>query len=410
VPTFHVRIYMPFANLPSKDQMAYSRKRRSARPARRTRRSYPMRRRRSSTVTRRAAPKRQRRNTGVSSCECGDRELSPAAKFALAQIDPFHPKTMGAKIPDSNTMPSIANSDIDIVNHPSATGGQLSGIAFRPNYTWGTVPASSGITLGWGAAFTTNAVNRQKRSNYATVIELARPVAHAIRLSSSLAPTAATGFVHIGLSHETTYGAATWDYPTDVTSISGLAYYKRVTLASLTQSPLTVINKWLDETAFRYVSPSTNQGTSTATGFQTDYGWANIVVIVEGAPAGVSPLSYEHLLLSEGLPQKDAVIIGSQAAPNSPGIMQATSTMQSNTEFAHSEEQQESYISRGVQELAAGARDAGEKAFNEVAVPILHSVGQAVVNTGLAYAYSRIRGTGGLPGVNSNPARLSITS
>ena len=35
-----------------------------------------------------------------------------------------------------------------------------------------------------------------------------------------------------------------------------LPFYRKVTLASLTQSPLTVVNKFLDQTAFRYTDPS----------------------------------------------------------------------------------------------------------------------------------------------------------
>lgn len=46
--------------------------------------------------------------------------LTPSAKFAMAQLDPFDPAVAGAKIPDSNTMPSISSSDIDIL---SVVGG-----------------------------------------------------------------------------------------------------------------------------------------------------------------------------------------------------------------------------------------------------------------------------------------------
>ena len=259
------------------------------------RRSGPVRR----TYKRRTSTRRVSRTTrSRSACVCpGD--LAPATKFALAQLDPFHSNAMGAKVPDSNTQPSVSTTDTEQVTLLSAgLATDLFGMAFRPQYTWGTVTATPGGSLSWGGTYTVNSLNRSKRAAYAAAIELTRPVAHAVRLSSPLAPTAASGFVHIAISTETTFGVGTWQFPTTIAQISGCQFYKRVTLASLTQSPLTIINKWIDDTAFRYSSPTSDLAQGTGANFQSDFAWGAIVMILEGCPIGVNVISAEHLLMS----------------------------------------------------------------------------------------------------------------
>lgn len=357
--------------------------------------------------------RQQRKKTG---CVCPG-ELSPSAKFALAQLDPFEPRCLGAKIPDSNTMPSIANADTDQValGAPSANGNLIA-VAFSPSYTSSVLVATDGAgSVTWGTGYT----SRRNLANVTASVEAIRPVAHAIRMVCPLAPTSTTGFVHVGIDVESRVNSgatSTYDYPTTVNQMTGLAHYKRFTLASLTQSPVTVINKWIDEMAFRYDDPRTsyqhigNGAPPTTVNFQFQQSWGTIVVMVEGQQAnGTSPISFEHLLLTECLPRKDAWILGTQAAPNSPGTMSAVSTMTGDTDFAHTEAQQESYISEGLRALERGASVAGERVWNDVAAPLLNRFGTAVVNTGVAMALNAINGRGGIPGVNSNPGRLALT-
>jgi len=377
---------------------SYSRKRFPRRRSGPVRRSYKRR-----TSTRRVS----RTTRSRSACVCPG-ELTPATKFALAQLDPFHSNAMGAKVPDSNTQPSVSTTDTEQVTLLSAgLATDLFGMAFRPSFTYGTITATPGSPLNWGAAYVTNALNRSKRTAYAAAIELTRPVAHAVRLSSPLAPTAASGFVHIAISTETTFGANTWQYPTTIAQISGCQFYKRVTLASLTQSPLTIINKWIDDTAFRYSSPTANIESATASVFQTDYAWGNIVMILEGCPIGVNVISAEHLLMSEGIPQKDSPIIGTPAAASSPGTLQATSDMQSRSEPFHTEAEQEGYIQRGVNAFAQGAAEQGDRLYERVGVPLLNAVGQQATSSALNMFYNAITGQGGISGVNSNANRLA---
>jgi len=396
--------------------MAYVRSKRNIRRPRRRR-----------SVRRRASPTYRRRTTTrmASSrkkpCVCPG-ELSPAAKFALAQIDPFEPKCLGAKIPDSNTIPSIANADTDQVSlaAPSANGNLIA-IAFAPSYA----AAQQAATDGAGSV-TWNAASWASRRNYANVvssIEAIRPVAHALRLSSPLAPTSTVGFVHVGLAVESRIGSAASstapDLPTTVNAMTGLAHYARFTLASLTQSPVTVINKWIDETGFRYddprsgpnyVNPGTTPGSvqGAQNSFNFGQSWAYIVVMVEGQSTGSSPISFEHLLLTECIPRKDAFILGSAAAPHSPGTMSAVSTMTSEGGFSHTEAQQESYTQQMLSNLASGAATAGEQVFQNVAVPLMQRIGQVAVNSATNYAIQGIVGLAGIAGVNSNANRLRL--
>jgi len=349
-------------------------------------------------------------------CVCPD--LSPTARFAMAQIDPFDTLAQGAKVPDSNTIPSLANVDQDQVTLTStSTAADLNVIAFFPAYRYATLRA--GISAG---AVNWSINSAQTRRNYPTVsgqIEIIRPVAHAIRLSSSVAPTSATGFVHVGLAVESRSGgiaAGVPDLPVDVNQMTGLPHYRRFTLASLTQSPITVINKWVDETAFRYDDPtalpnwiSFSDSPNTSTFNVGSNSWATIVVMVEGAETSKNILSFEHILHTEMIPKRTAFVLGTQAAPNSPATMSAVSSMQTSTDFTHTEAEQESYIRGGLRELDRGARVAGAHVWENVAVPLLNRAGAYVVNTAASTAFNMaagaVMGRGGLVGINTNPTR-----
>jgi len=381
------------------------RRRRQTAVRRRSVRRAPMRRRTSS----------RRQTNRKNDCHCPG-ELSPSAKFALAQLDPFEPKCLGAKIPDTNTMPSLANADTDQVTLAGpATSGNLIAIAFKPSYRESINAATEGTgTVTW----TNTWAQRRNYTNLSGSIEAIRPVSHAVRMVSPLAPTTATGFVHVGISVESrrsTQATAIPDLPRTVNDMTGLAHYKRFTLASLTQSPVTIINKWIDETAFRYDIVDVDQDFSAPATqlldltFNFNRSWAYIIVMVEGAPISTTALSFEHLLSTEMIPKRSAFILGNLAAPNSPGTISAVSTMQSETDFVHTEAEQDSYTSNALGELARGAQQAGEAVYNNVARPLLQRVGNAAGNAAFQMAANALMGRGGLPGVNSNPNRL-ITS
>lgn len=380
-------------------------------------------RRRRQTTRRRSVRKAPRRRTSTrrqsnkkNDCSCPG-ELTPTAKFALAQLDPFEPRCLGAKVPDTNTMPSIANADTDQVTLAGpTTNGNLIAIAFNPSYQSAINAATEGAgSVSWTTTFS----KRRNADNVVASVEAIRPVAHAVRMVSPLAPTSTTGFVHVGISVESRVNSAVGvapDYPTTINQMTGLAYYKRFTLASLTQSPVTIINKWIDEIAFRYEDPRStyafvgSASTPNTSQLQFQSGWGTLIVMVEGQPTtATTPISFEHVLLSECLPKKDAWVLGTQAAPNSPGTMSAVSVMTAETDFAHTEAQQDTYIQEGLRAFERGASVAGERVWNDVAAPLLTRFGTAVVNTGVAMAFNALNGRGGIPGVNSNPGRLALT-
>jgi len=387
--------------------MVYVRARGNIRKPRRApaRRTY---RRSTSRYARRRPMRRMKRKPAVQT------ELTPAAKFALAQLDPFEPKCLGAKIPDSNTMPSLANCDTDQVNiTPPTAPGNVVAYAFRPSYSESFYPAVNGaVSVTWSNA----PGARRNFGNVTNSVEAIRPVAHAIRLSSALAPTSATGFVHVGLSVESRRNptiSSNPDWPTNINQMTGLAYYKRFTLASLTQSPITCINKWLDDTGFRYEDPNAVQNltaNTTITSSTLNFwdSWGTLIVMIEGAPTTGNPVAVEHILLTECIPRKDAFVLGTQAAPHSSGTLSATSVMAGETDFAHTEAQQDSYIQHGLEAFQRGASIAGERVYQDVAVPLLGRFGSAVVNTGVAMAFNALTGRGGLSGINSNPSRLAL--
>lgn len=376
-------------------------------------------------VTRRVSVRRRRpvrrtyRRRRTYSKPVAMQEITPSTKFALAQLDPFEPACLGAKVPDSNTMPSIANSDTDLVALTnSATAGQLCAWAFTPEYAMAVRQATPG---GLSVTWDNNAVARTKASSVNASVEAIRPVAHAVRLSCPLAPTSTTGFVHIGLDVESRFSdtaSSNPEYPTTVAQMAGLAHYKRVTLASLTQSPLTVINKWIDETGFRYNDPrsydafngAASGGVGSTSLFNFGSSWGALIVMVESSPGSSSTiLSSEHLLMTECLPKKDAFILGSNAAPNSPALLSATSSMVAQQDFAHTEAEQESYIGRGVNHLINGLASGGRQIFNEYAPGILNSIGNRVGSAAANFGLQAILGVGGIAGVNNNPNRLALT-
>jgi len=349
-------------------------------------------------------------------CACpGD--LSPGDKFVMTQSDPFEPKYFGGKIPDSSTIPSIPTP---LQYNQTLTTSVLA----APNmaHAWAFYPAVTSsfiVAAGTGAStwdFSTAAVsiqNAPQQSSFVSQFEAYRPVAHAIRLSCPFAPTSTTGFVHIAIATETniTAGSGSSAHYTQLaqslSSMSGYTFYKRVTLASLTQSPITLINKWTDETAFRYQSPLASE-TANAGGplqFHIPYSWGTLLVAVEGVSTVsttgqvISPLQAEIVLHSECIPDKNSTLIGSTAAAYNSGVLNAVSQAVAQTDFAHTEEQQDSTIRTFMNEVSNAIGSSGVD-VQQLAGSLARSAVSGVVN----YTMGRY----GVGGVNNYPDRLAI--
>jgi len=337
-------------------------------------------------------------------CFCRSGEISSGQRFLLAQADPFDPRALGGKIPDSSTQPSIpiacqelhtplmAINDVNCVAYlPAVTNSIVTGVPAAGLWAW---PINFGGTANW-----------VKRADVVTAVEVARPVAHGIRLSSSVAPTAATGYVHIAIAVEAINGVTSWQWPTTVAGLSGYTWYKRITLASLTQTPITIINKYVDETAFRYLAQDGAPGASgSANTFHVPLSWGALLVCCEGPPSA-SPVQVEMLLHLEAIPKNTGVLSGSSAAATSPGLLAGAAALGARTDFAHTEDQQVSHVAQALNNAAAGMADAGNSAFNNVVMPLARNAGYSVANAAMGAAIS---GVAGIMGVNSNPGRLAL--
>lgn len=349
---------------------------------------------------------------GAASMRSAPKALSPGEKFVIAQLDPFHSLATGAKIPDANTVPSISTTDMETLSLSLTTGTNQKAWAFQPQWTWASVAATEGAaSWTWPVTFG-GGTNRTRRTDYLAAVDLTRPVGHAVRISCPNAPTTTTGFIHIGIAYQNLHHATTWNLPSSIGEMTGCENYKRVTLASLTQSPLTIVNKFCDETAFRYLSSNVDND-ATPTGstsgstlmFHVPQSWGTIVIAVEGGNT-TAPLSVEHMLISEGIAKRTGVLQGTPAAISQPDILNGVSNMVANSEATHSESTQVSYFRDAMDSFVEGAGEAGEYVFRHVVVPGARAAGGTAVRYVAHQALGR-RG-GGIPGVNVNRERIEL--
>lgn len=408
--------------------MAYSRRRTTSR------RRRPVRRRRSSVrygryprtryVGRRRIGTMSRRAQRNPVCACKSSAVPPGDKFALCQADPFEPKFFGGKIPDSSTIPSIPTPvqyNFSLTTGATTQPNWAHCWAFWPTVRSSQLRANSSDPVSWSWVSPVS-YDAPVASTFQTQFEAFRPVAHAIRLSCPTAPTSTTGFVHVALATETVYtapgsaGSQFVNLAGNLSDLSGYTFYKRVTLASLTQSPLTIINKWTDETAFRYSSPLATPNTTAASGenmanqFHIPLSWGVLMVAVEGiststTPGSVSPLQAEIILHTENIPQKTSALIGSTAAAYSSGVLNAVSQAVANTDFSHTEAEQPRVEAQYLGELQA--------AGGEFVAGVAGTLYQYARQAGASLAYAGLRSVAGymsgglgVGGVNNNPNRL----
>lgn len=326
-------------------------------------------------------------------------------KYEMAQVNPFDPKVEGVKIPDSNTQPSTTSYGEDRVVFTGSATDMAQCKAFMPNPSAIVVQSvdSSSSAWTWPASFAAN--TSQVRSSFVTNYVGIRPVAHGIRISSQAAPTSVTGFVHIAIYPVGQFNQSTWNFPTSLGQMTQLPWYRRVTVSSLTQTPLIVVNKFLDCTATRYFDPLSDlSATGTDTGFQFSGSWCAILVAVEGQPLLTSNLSVETLVHYECLPSFGSSFgIGtSPAAPFNVEELQETSRINGQTEasFYERDDSLRSRIVEAAQAAQSGAYQAASDFFDAYVLPGARYAGYAAANAaGLAAAGRAYQG--GIPGVNT---------
>lgn len=366
---------------------------------------------------RRAAPRRKTTTRKSRKCECPvSPQLDSGQKWLLAQVDPFEPKVAGAKIPDANSVPSIGYPMNELSAPASTLVGEVQCVALLPAVTNSIITATSGAgawtwAINWGGA-----TNWTERASVVQGIELTRPVAHGVRVSCPNAPTTTTGFLHIAVAFESFNNVSTWPWPTTVAGLSAYQFYKRVTLASLTQSPITVINKFIDDSAFRYTtSDRADHPGAAATPdlqfqFQTPYSWGAILIAFEGA-ATTTPISIESVLHQEGIPKNSSFLHGSVAARFDPSLLTATQNMIAQTDVTHTEDQQDSYVSQALNAAASGAQQELGRA-RDASLAAIENLGRWATGAAMRMAVGAVAarvGGRGIAGVNDAPNRLALT-
>ncbi|UYD39143.1 MAG: capsid protein [Wigfec virus K19_259] len=219
-----------------------------------------------------------------------------SSKFVNAQINPFSADVYGVRCPDTNTAPSTALFSYDTYSLLASTNASSVALAschlFRANSAAFAV-ASNGASSSswtWPAAFGgTTAIAQQ--ATYENTLTGVRVLAHGVRISCPLTLLNTTGYVHVCLYPQNMYDKTTWSAPTTIASMNSLPGYKRMTLVSLIENPLIVVNKFTSSGAFNYRAPSDdNTGNSASVHNVSSIGggWMDILIAVEGYPAGAA--------------------------------------------------------------------------------------------------------------------------
>lgn len=330
-------------------------------------------------------------------------------KFQLGQVDPFDDRVFGVKIPDSNTMPSstfVVNDEWDLA---TAVGQTYAAAAFQPElsntryaataaagvFTW---PNQNGGTVSsrFGAA----------QANY----QMYRVASHGIRISVPTAPTSTVGFLHVCIYSNDLAQANPLRLPTTVAQMNNSTWYKRYTLASLTQQPLTIVNKILDCTTQMYRDINLVDQPPATTGSASilhTTGWSTIVVAVEGVPAQTTALSVESIYHCEVLPLATGIISPSPAAPFNSAELEGASNIARREDATMLDTEKTSHLAQAVQAVEEGASRGLGRAVDRLATGAGRVVEYAVdyaVGAGAQYVAGKVLG---IPGV-TNVGRLQM--
>lgn len=347
---------------------------------------------------------RRRRYSRVSRGVVG---LHKLPKFIKAQIDPFDRSVGGVKIPDSNTYPSTALTSEDQWLGQSTDANGLCAYAFLPSLKNAKVnhTASSTSAWTWSAAYA-GGEDSGRLTSIANNYTLVRPVAHGIKISCSGAPTTTTGNLHVAIVAATSFGKSTWNLPVNISQMSNGMFYKKYPLAMFTQQTLTIVNKFIDCTATRYLDPSSD-GVASAVDveFQTN-GWATICIAVEGGPASTALLAIEEVLHLEAIPKVEAVDSSSSAAPFNINTLQGASHLAGNVPAAFTEQERQSYFQDVTAAVQGGVYDAASSAYHSYGLPFVRRAAGFATSAALSYAARRVYG---LPGITDyrNPSAFT---
>jgi len=299
-------------------------------------RSYARRRpsvRAAPSTRRRRAPVRRRAQSYAGGSPQKMSGTGHGDKYILSQADPFDENVDGVKIPDANAQPSVALKCEDTFDTTLGATYGCTAQAFNPALPATRVrpvPASD-TSWTWFGSFTGND-GASKLTQARTDFEMLRPVAHAIRITSGLAPTAAKGFIHVCVHSQSLYQSNTWTYPTSVSLMQNVPGYKRIPIGRLTAEGLTVVNRPLDVTSQRYIdSDSPVYAEAGTMEFQTGLQWCSIIVAVTGCDVSSTPISVESIIHLECIPRATAVSMSTPSAKYNVQALAAAANAQAKT-------------------------------------------------------------------------------
>lgn len=327
--------------------------------------------------------------------------------FVYAQLDPFDEMVEGVKVPDANTMPSETVAVRDEISF-GPVSGFVGALAVLPHISSTFVTPSTFTASDWTWAATFgSSTNSSFRASIISQFTAIRVVAHGVRISSTLAPTAATGFAHIAVYAPACHDLTTWPFPKTISQLRNLKGYRKVTIASLTQNPLTVVNKFTSQEAFTYFAAGERNGGYNAsvqdgTEAMANH-WGVIFIALEGQP-GANSISVENILHLESLPDMLNTNSSTPAAPPQPRVMDAASRVASQTNNTHFESEQN--------EVRQQAAEAVQGVYNEYIRPGIEQMGADFGQRAMQGALGAVVGAAGramnagIPGVN-NQYRLT---
>jgi len=259
----------------------------------------------------------------------GAKKRAALHKFTLAQLNPFNRDCYDCRVPDTNTAPSTPFSTYDEYNIGSGAFPNASCNIFMPNLrNMYCFPAGAG---GSATSWNWSAINQNSTVNYTALdnqFGLYRPVSLGIRITCPLAATSASGYVHLCLFSASTSNSSA-NLPSNLTEMATCPFYKRINLASIVQTPVIYVSKYMDESAhlYRDINNAFQFTGTTGAEIQTNWGWMTIMCVVEGYPNGGNPLGIEVVGHYEGQSKFAAMITDIPAEmPNAP-VMAATSAI-----------------------------------------------------------------------------------
>ena len=301
-------------------------------------------------------------------------------QFLAANLNPFDMVSRGVRCPDTNSTPSSGFHVLDsgYVNASNLSTTVANGLimnVFRPYVNNPVVLASTSSTSA--VAWTANLVQNIQAAKYAAVLgqyELFRAVAHGVKLTCPLAPTAAAGNIHICLytPRQITSGT-TFPYPTSVAEMRECPFYQKFTLASLTQNPICIANKFCDITGFRYYQPGVSDQVADTTAAvagvnQVPGGWMHIIVALDGTgltSRDSGAIQFENLVHCEGQAIYSGLNGDNNAEPSNSMVLDGTAAAiaQMDPVYADTASDVTRHVNKGValfaQDVSGGNRPEG---------------------------------------------------